>query len=292
MILDEPLPLPDYIFDPQLTEDENFLIWCTILCRHSYSRKGHMAAIIVAPEQDPTSPRAAAEPLLSSSPQPNPRARIITYANNTPIMYNPVEKKCPEIHAEALCICRVAANRNKGTTSAANKSIVGATCYITAPPCTECFQLLAAAGIKRIVHLSLLRHEASLVAARVCGIDVVGVPFVGRQQRVQQELGDLPPPDLTAVMGSTDKTAADTPATAQQLRAVDQERAAQFWREQGETAEKTRERVDAWWRRWNAIHQEAAQAIGSLDGSGSINVKNSDNGAGRKKRKVDVADEK
>ncbi|KAI9348076.1 hypothetical protein BDR26DRAFT_931154 [Obelidium mucronatum] len=144
--MEEPLPLPPYTFDGQLSDDQNYLVWTAILCRHSFSRKGHMGALLV-------DPRANA---------------VVAFANNTPLLWSAVQKKAGEVHAEALAVGRAAAS---------GAATAGATCYVTAPPCAACFQALAAAGVARIVHFGARRCDAVDVAARALGVAIEGVAF-------------------------------------------------------------------------------------------------------------------
>ncbi|PWN53526.1 hypothetical protein IE53DRAFT_153693 [Violaceomyces palustris] len=156
--MEEPPPLPPYTFQASLTEDENFLTWATILARHSFSRKGHMGALIVRP------PSASAE----DSP---PNQRVLSYANNTPLLYHRNPRNVAEIHAEALC---VSLSARRGT------SILGSTCYVTFPPCNECFRLLVASGVERIVFRKSLVpgiNDSLLVSARALGIELKGTGF-------------------------------------------------------------------------------------------------------------------
>ncbi|KAJ3063975.1 hypothetical protein HDU99_004636, partial [Rhizoclosmatium hyalinum] len=193
--METPLPLPPYEFDAALSTDDNYLAWACILARHSNSRKGHMGAIIVNPTT----------------------SQILSYANNTPLLFNAslIQKKIQEIHAEALCVSQAAS---------ISTSLAGATCYVTAPPCAECFMLLAAAGVKRIVHLNKYCPPVVAVSAKALGIEIRSVDFA--------------------------------------LDVNFNDRSRQFWASQGETAEMTRSRVDRWWERWMQRIRTAADALG------------------------------
>ncbi|KAI8622409.1 hypothetical protein BC830DRAFT_1089794 [Chytriomyces sp. MP71] len=193
--LSDPAPLPAYRFDSALSADDNFLIWAAILCRHSSSRKGHMAALLVRPSDN----------------------TVLAYANNTPLLFNAIQKKAPEVHAEALCIARCART---------GVNAMGATCYVTAPPCNECFMSLASAGVKRIVHVNTTRTESVRIAAHVLGIEIVGVPHGPAGGRI----------DFNA-----------------QTR--------DFWTSAGETAGATRTRVDSWWAKWMRAYKASAQVL-------------------------------
>ncbi|KAJ3068970.1 hypothetical protein HDU98_007931 [Podochytrium sp. JEL0797] len=200
--LDQPLPLPEYTFDATLSDDTNFLVWAVILCRYSSSRKGHMACLLV---KDNT---------------------VISYANNTPLLFSPLQKKAPEIHAECLAVCRAAKNGTR---------LENATCYVTAPPCCECFQSLSCAGIQRVVHLGVVMPESVKVAAKVLGVELVGVPWGERGFDFKQAGID-------------------------------------YWAER-ETADTTRSRVDAWWEKWMQTYKQAASLLGiqSEEGDGASN---------------------
>jgi deoxycytidylate deaminase len=152
MSVSQPWPLPPFTFDPSLSEDENFITYSLVLARFSVSRKGHMGALLVrssldhAPDQvlpgDIAKVRFADEAI---------RQRVITYANNTPLLCHDKPKVVPEIHAEALCISRAAS---------LGKPTAGSTIYVTFPPCNECFKLIVAAGIRRCVFRKVIRYPA------------------------------------------------------------------------------------------------------------------------------------
>lgn len=68
------------------------------------------------------------------------------------------------IHAEANALVQAARN---------GASIEGATIYVTASPCWNCFKMIANAGIRRIVYGEFYRDERSIDTARTLGIEMV-----------------------------------------------------------------------------------------------------------------------
>jgi dCMP deaminase len=74
------------------------------------------------------------------------------------------------IHAEANAIIQAARN---------GVNIDGATCYVTASPCWNCFKQLANAGIVRIVYGEFYRDERIFEVARQIAIELVHVPLPG-----------------------------------------------------------------------------------------------------------------
>lgn len=65
------------------------------------------------------------------------------------------------VHAEANAIAHAARN---------GVGLCGCTLYVTASPCHNCFQLVVAAGITRIVFGEFYRNTRLDAAARDCGI--------------------------------------------------------------------------------------------------------------------------
>jgi dCMP deaminase len=74
------------------------------------------------------------------------------------------------IHAEANAIIQAARN---GVT------IDGATCYVTASPCWNCFKQLANGGITRICFGEFYRDERIFEIAKQISIELVHVPLPG-----------------------------------------------------------------------------------------------------------------
>jgi len=72
------------------------------------------------------------------------------------------------VHAEANAIIQAAKH---GT------AIDGATIYVTASPCWNCFKLIANSGIKKIVYLEFYRDEKILTVSKSAGIELVQVKF-------------------------------------------------------------------------------------------------------------------
>jgi dCMP deaminase len=74
------------------------------------------------------------------------------------------------IHAEANAIIQAARN---------GVNIDGASCYVTASPCWNCFKQLANAGIVRIIYGEFYRDERIFEVARQIAIELVHVPLPG-----------------------------------------------------------------------------------------------------------------
>jgi dCMP deaminase len=74
------------------------------------------------------------------------------------------------IHAEANAIIQAARN---------GVMIEGASIYVTASPCWNCFKQLANAGILRICYGEFYRDERSLKIAAQIGLDLIHVPLPG-----------------------------------------------------------------------------------------------------------------
>ncbi|UZJ57388.1 hypothetical protein CBS101457_006708 [Exobasidium rhododendri] len=200
----EPLPLPPFTPDPALSEDENLLTFVSILARHSMSKKGHMGTIFVRPPEI-GSPSVADDMCL-----PELSTRITAYANNTPTIYNKNPKAVPEIHAEALAICRSAARG-----------------------------LLVASGIKRCVFKKGIQigegqGDGVLVAAEVYGIEMVGtLDECNKHKQAGDKVAE-----------------AEAKRRERALDDVRDGRLREFWASQGEDAIKTRGRVSRWWEDW------------------------------------------
>ena len=74
------------------------------------------------------------------------------------------------IHAEANAIIQAARN---------GVNIDGATNYVTASPCWNCFKQLANAGIVRICYGEFYRDDRIFEVAKQIGIELVHVPLPG-----------------------------------------------------------------------------------------------------------------
>jgi dCMP deaminase len=74
------------------------------------------------------------------------------------------------IHAEANAIIQAARN---------GVNIDGATTYVTASPCWNCFKQLANAGIVRIAYGEFYRDDRIFEVARQIGVELVHVPLPG-----------------------------------------------------------------------------------------------------------------
>ena len=76
------------------------------------------------------------------------------------------------IHAEANAIIQAARN---------GVVIEGATTYVTASPCWNCFKQLANAGVSRIVYGEFYRDERIFEIAKKIGIELVHIGLPGVQ---------------------------------------------------------------------------------------------------------------
>lgn len=284
------LPLPPYEFDPSLSEDENFLTWCCILARHSFSKKGHMAAIVVAPPAPASVPSASTSASASDStafPSLSPAERILQYANNTPLLFHRSPKNVPEIHAEALCISRAA---RRGI------ALEGATIYVTFPPCNECFKLIAATGVRRAVFRKGIWKgvgDALLVAARVCEVQMEGTSM--RRSRVrregkraleqgEQEQGEQGEQEKEEEWEEDHRPDSLIKAEEKRTDAAREKRVKAFWETQGETAQHTRSRVEEWWKRWMGRYKEAAREL-KVEVEVEVEIGNEEGGKGKGKGK-------
>ncbi|KDN38507.1 hypothetical protein K437DRAFT_259369 [Tilletiaria anomala UBC 951] len=238
----EPWDLPDFPFDKELSEDENFLAWAQALARFSVSRKGHMGAILVRPhQQDDEVPSNCMRPLppADAGKRFTPgaiRERVVVYANNTPLLFNSSPKQVQEIHAEALCISRAAR---------LGRCTAGCTIYITFPPCNECFKSIVAAGIKRCVYRKNIRYpsgEAVLATAAVHGIEMCGT---SEQQRPGVS-------DEQYLVSLSQEKAADGKRD---------EQTKEFWDSIGETTVVTRNRVNGWWTNFMTSNKAAVRNL-------------------------------
>eukprot|EP00802_Teleaulax_amphioxeia_P025383 Tamp_26227.p1 GENE.Tamp_26227~~Tamp_26227.p1 ORF type:complete len:243 (-),score=32.56 Tamp_26227:93-821(-) len=108
-------------YDLALTADENYMDLAALVARNSLCNGGHMGCVLVKDGD------------------------IMAVATNTPLF----QPYASDVHAEVNAVSGCARN---------GRSTAGATAYITMPPCKQCFMVLQAAGIKRIVS----RHHTSL----------------------------------------------------------------------------------------------------------------------------------
>ncbi|HUD21149.1 MAG TPA: dCMP deaminase family protein [Candidatus Saccharimonadales bacterium] len=68
------------------------------------------------------------------------------------------------VHAETNAVLQAARN---------GVAVLGATIYITASPCWDCFKLIANTGISRIVYGEFYREEKVIETAKTLGIELV-----------------------------------------------------------------------------------------------------------------------
>lgn len=74
------------------------------------------------------------------------------------------------IHAEANAIIQAAKN---------GVIIDGATVYVTASPCWNCFKQMANAGIQRICYGEFYRDQRTFEVAKQIGLELVHIPLPG-----------------------------------------------------------------------------------------------------------------
>lgn len=155
--------LPPYTFDPALSTDENIMVHTLIYARLSVSRRGNMAALVVAATPSPSS-EASTKAEVASPPLPH----ILVHSNNTPLPSPTIlpHQKHPELHAEARCISLAA---RQGI------PLAGSTIYVSFPPCASCLQLIVGAGITRAVFRRRLLGEENVALAREEGVELVEV---------------------------------------------------------------------------------------------------------------------
>ena len=112
--------------DRRLSTDENFMDLCMIVTRSSKLKQGSMACILTNDsEEDLTTKKDACDV-------------IISVANNRPLF-----SECDsDVHAEIAAL---------GEACRHGRKTLGATAYITMPPCKKCFAALTVAGIRKIV---------------------------------------------------------------------------------------------------------------------------------------------
>jgi len=182
-----------------------------------------------AKRQRPSSP----SPSLSTSPGTFPAypGRILAHSNNTPephtvpssstavgpdgvVKSARTGKKAqqspflarasnfPELHAEARSLC-LAARSGIPT--------LGATAYVSFPPCQACLPLLVAAGVTRLVYRQRMGAQGAVELCAREGVECVEVLDKDKDE------------DLKV-------------------------RVAQWWKERGEGRDETRTRLERWWK--------------------------------------------
>jgi dCMP deaminase len=78
------------------------------------------------------------------------------------------------IHAETNAVLQAAKN---------GVSIDGATVYVTASPCWNCFKMITNAGIRRIVYGEFYRDNRIFEVAAKLGVELVHLPEAGAQSK-------------------------------------------------------------------------------------------------------------
>ena len=78
------------------------------------------------------------------------------------------------------CVATIHAEANAIIQSARNGVVIdGATVYVTASPCWNCFKQLANGGVTRIVYGEFYRDQRIFDVAKQIGIELVHVPLPG-----------------------------------------------------------------------------------------------------------------
>jgi dCMP deaminase len=132
-----------------LSMDMNYMDLASLLSRNSRCSGGHMGCVLVRGD--------------TASGGSNGPVEIISRAINTPLFAPDTSDIHAEVNAVALCARR-------GTPTA------GATAYITMPPCRNCFMLLVASGVSRIVSRLACSTERIVTVAAEHGIALAVVP--------------------------------------------------------------------------------------------------------------------
>ena len=151
-----------------LSDDENYMDIVMLITRNSMLRQGSRGCILVQPNAAQRDRVAVDVDIIDNTTHQNVVQdantsddysnyifnRIIAAANNTHL-YSSNES---DIHAEINAIGQVAKRQHYTATDNDNGGIqstfsttLGATAYITMPPCKKCFAALYTCGIQRIV---------------------------------------------------------------------------------------------------------------------------------------------
>ena len=148
------------------TIDENYMDLAYLIARNSSCKDGHMGCVLVrgleVGEGAGRSPEAAGTVLL----------RTI----NTPL-FGAYRSDC---HAEANAVCECARR---------GEAFGGLSCYVTRSPCTNCFKLLVASGVRRIVSPQALDSADCAASATALGIEVLSVHDTAARASVRERLG-------------------------------------------------------------------------------------------------------
>jgi deoxycytidylate deaminase len=151
---DDQLRTFGWFYRHDLSCDANFMDLASLISRNSCCNGGHMGCVIVRGE---TAPALAAPALAAQPPE------IIARAINSPLF----TANSSDTHAEVNAIAQCA---RRGVPTA------GATAYITMPPCRNCFMLLIAAGVGRIVSRLACTAERYAAVAAERGVVLAAVP--------------------------------------------------------------------------------------------------------------------
>lgn len=147
-----------------LSDDVNYMDIVMIITRSSTLNQGSMGCLLVNPTCTNNSHIQQSDLLLAS--------RIIAAATNTSL-FKPDDS---DVHAEINAIGHVAKHTHLST--------LGATAYITMPPCKRCFGALFSVGIKRIVSRRPPDIQLKAVASNV-GIEMA---CLRKEEAMEQKL--------------------------------------------------------------------------------------------------------
>jgi deoxycytidylate deaminase len=152
---DDQLRTFGWFYRNDLSCDANFMDLASLISRNSCCNGGHMGCVIVRGET--AAPAPAASALAGQPPE------IIARAINSPLF----AANSSDTHAEVNAIAQCA---RRGVATA------GATAYITMPPCRNCFMLLVAAGVARIVSRLTCATDRFAAVAAERGVTLAVVP--------------------------------------------------------------------------------------------------------------------
>ena len=125
-----------------------------MIARNSVCMAGHMGCVIVRGLSLEDGSEKRVEQV----------GEVLLTTTNSPL-FKPKGSDC---HAEANAVARAAAG---------GLALQGTTCFVTKAPCSECYKLLATAGIRKIVSRELMpKGSAHQRSAAIEGIDCVEVP--------------------------------------------------------------------------------------------------------------------
>ena len=145
--------------------DANFMDLAYRLARNSYCVEGNMGCVYV--RDIPQGSGQAAGPTA-------PRGTIVAESINSAL----VQRFHSECHAEANAVSACCRH---------GVSLAGTTCYVTRAPCTNCYRLIATAGVSRIVCPHDPASENCTESARKLGIEWIKLSPTNNELRIRDE---------------------------------------------------------------------------------------------------------